>query len=394
MRTSEIFRSSVVALSLNKIRTFLTMLGVIIGVFAVVALVSVVKGFENYITDQFNSLGSNLIWVMPGMVSFEQGGGEPSFANNKLDSKHVELIERYASDIYSEISSVVRVPKTIKYKTKTYTATLTGGTERMYEILNVQLDLGRFFSKAEVDSKARVLILGSLVTEELFPTKNPIGEKVKIDGISFTIIGTAKPWGPNFDDRVFIPDTTIKSSLGVDRYTGIIVRVKDDADMEDASRKIKLAVLRDLKEDDFTVMSQKDILSSVNSILNVLSVGLAAIAGISLFVGGIGIMNIMLVSVTERTREIGLRKALGATSKDILIQFLTESILIGFLGGALGLILAWIGTLIASSWIRAEIPWWSVLLGFGFSVVVGVVFGTYPAMSASKKDPIESLRYE
>jgi len=141
-------------------------------------------------------------------------------------------------------------------------------------------------------------------------------------------------------------------------------------------------------------MSQKDILSSVNSILNVLSVGLAAIAGISLFVGGIGIMNIMLVSVTERTREIGLRKALGATSKDILIQFLTESILIGFLGGALGLILAWIGTLIASSWIRAEIPWWSVLLGFGFSVVVGVVFGTYPAMSASKKDPIESLRYE
>lgn len=394
MKLSEIFRSSFTALTLNKVRTFLTMLGVIIGVFAVVALVSLVKGFENYITDQFSSLGSNLIWVMPGMVSFEQGGGEPNYSNNKLDYKHIDLIKRYAGDQFTDISAVMRVSKVVKYKTKSYTATLTAGTDRLIDILNVQMDKGRFYTKPEVDTKAKVVVIGKLVVDELFPTKDPLGEQIKIDGINFTVVGTAKEWGPNFDDRVFMPETTVKTSLGIDRFTAILVKVKNGLDIEEVAGSIKLALRRDLKADDYTVMTQKDILSSVNNILNVLSTCLAAIAGISLFVGGIGIMNIMLVSVTERTREIGLRKALGATSRDILLQFMTESVVISALGGSLGLILAWMGTLAIRSLLRAEVPWWSVLLGFGFSLFVGVIFGTYPALSASKKDPIEALRYE
>lgn len=394
MKIVEILRSSFIALTVNKIRTFLTMLGVIIGVFAVVSLVSLVKGFQNYITDQFSALGSDMIWVMPGMVSFDQGGGEPNYASNKLDLKHIDLIKRYAGDTFTEISPMVRVPKIVKYKTKSYTASLTGGTEKMIDILNVQLDKGRFFTKSEHDTKSRVVVLGKFVVDELFLTKDPIGEQVKIDGISFEVVGTVKEWGPNFDDRLFIPNTTIKNSLGIDRFTAILVKVKSGQDIESVVRDVKLAVRRDLKEDDFTVMSQKDILSSVNSILNVLSISLAAIAGISLFVGGIGIMNIMLVSVTERTREIGLRKALGATSRDIMLQFMTESIVISILGGLLGLLLAWLSTLAIRFFIRAEVPWWSVLLAFGFSLFVGVAFGTYPAISAAKKDPIEALRYE
>jgi putative ABC transport system permease protein len=173
-----------------------------------------------------------------------------------------------------------------------------------------------------------------------------------------------------------------------------MMKAKDGADMDTVIKEAKLALRRDLKEDDFSVFSQKEILSSINSILGVLSIGLAAIAGISLFVGGIGIMNIMLVSVTERTREIGLRKALGATSKDIALQFITESVALSVTGGGIGLLLAWLATQAVQSLIRAEVPWWAALLGFGFSLVVGVIFGTYPAVSAAKKDPIEALRYE
>jgi putative ABC transport system permease protein len=394
MKTAEVFRSSFIALTLNKIRTFLTMLGVIIGVFAVVALVSIVKGFENYITDQFNALGSNLVMVVPGIINLEMGGGEPNYSNNKLEYKHIDIIERYAGDYISDISAMIRVPKTVKFKTKSYLATVVGGNEKMLGIVNVQIDKGRFYTKSEEDAKARVIILGKLVVDELFPTKEPIGEQVKIDGVGFTVIGTAKEWGPNFDDRAFMPDTTAKTVLGLDKFTAIVMKVNPKYDIEEILRAVKLALRRDLKADDYSVLSQKDILSSVNSILGVLSTALAAIAGISLLVGGIGIMNIMLVSVTERTREIGLRKALGATSRDILLQFMTESIVISLLGGLLGLLFAWLGTLAIRSLIRAEVPWWSVVLGIGFSLLVGVVFGTYPALAASKKDPIEALRYE
>ena len=398
MNLKEIFRSSIVALTLNKVRTFLTMLGVVIGVFAVVALVSLVKGFENYITDQFDALGSNLIYIMPGKISMDGGGSggasSHGFSNNKLDYKHIDLIKRNMGTSVEDVTSMMEAAKTVKYKTKKYTAEVTGGNEKIVDMINVQLSDGRFYTKSEVDTKAKVAILGKLVQDELFPTKNPIGEQVIIDGVAFSVIGTAKELSKNFDAKVLIPDTTLKASLGVDKFAAIVVKVASGNDVDTVLRDIKITLRRTLKEDDFSAFTQKDILSSINSILAVLSACLAAIAGISLFVGGIGIMNIMLVSVSERTREIGLRKALGATSKDILLQFMTESVVISILGGLVGLLLAWISTLLVRSIIRAEVPWWSILLGMGFSLFVGVVFGTYPAVAASKKDPIEALRYE
>ena len=185
----------------------------------------------------------------------------------------------------------------------------------------------------------------------------------------------------------------------MDRYeeatiSAIAIKAKDATNIELTTKEIKMALLRDLKSDEFTLMTQEDMLSSISSILGILTTALAAIAGISLLVGGIGIMNIMLVSVTERTREIGLRKALGATSFNIGLQFLVESVVISVSGGIVGLLLGWIATLIANNWIRAEVPIWAIILAFGFSLFVGIVFGTYPALKASKKDPIEALRYE
>jgi putative ABC transport system permease protein len=394
MTASETIKSALRSLGVNKIRSFLTMLGVIIGVFAVVALVSVIQGFKNYITDQFNALGSNLVYVMPGMVSLEKHNDPGSFTNNKLEEKNVDTIKSYLGNDVVAASAIIRTSKIAKYKTKSYNATISAGNADVIEVTNVPMEKGKFYTKGNVSAKAKVVVIGKMVKDELFATRNPIGEKITIGGSTFTVIGVGKAWGPSFDDRVFMPDTTAKSVLGITNYTTIAIKLREGVDVDNTIRLIKLSLLKDMKSDEFTVLSQKDILSSVNNILGMLTIALAAIAGISLFVGGIGIMNIMLVSVTERTREIGLRKALGATPRDILYQFMTEAIIISVLGGLIGLLMAWGATLAIQSILNAQVPWWSVALGFGFSLFVGVVFGTYPAISASKKDPIEALRYE
>ena len=187
---------------------------------------------------------------------------------------------------------------------------------------------------------------------------------------------------------------TLEREFGAENYTYIMIKFLDDSNIDSYTKEIELALMKDLKTEDFTIYSQSDLLESFQSILDVLTIGLGAVASISLFVGGIGIMNIMLVSVRERIREIGLRKALGATKSNIALQFIVESVLISVIGGLIGLFFGWIATLIAQNWLRAQITPWSVILAFGFSFLVGVVFGSYPAIDASKKDPIEALRYE
>ncbi|KKS18744.1 MAG: Efflux ABC transporter, permease protein [candidate division WWE3 bacterium GW2011_GWC1_41_7] len=184
------------------------------------------------------------------------------------------------------------------------------------------------------------------------------------------------------------------NTFDVPFFSSIVAKVRNTENVDLATREIKIALLKDLKEEDFTVLSQSDILSSIQNILQILTIGIGAIAGISLLVGGIGIMNIMLVSVTERIKEIGLRKALGATQLDIAMQFLIESVFLSLGGGLIGLLLGWLGTYASRTFLRTEIPWWAVALAFGFSVLVGVIFGTYPAITAAKKDPVEALRYE
>jgi putative ABC transport system permease protein len=393
MLISEIFRTAYTALISNKVRSALTMLGVIIGVAAVILLISIGKGVQNFITDQFEALGSNLIFVSPGNRSF---GGDPAqaFSRNKLDQKHVRLIERYASETAQYVTPNIASSATIKYKTKSFSASVYGNNEDALNVFNFELDKGRFFTRNEVSSKARVVVLGPEITLDLFGSRNPIGEKIKIKDDSYEIIGILKPKGRSFDDTALAPYTTITDTLEIKNYSGIAIKAYKDASTDTTMRQVENAVSRDLNEDEFNVMSQQDILSSIQNILQMLTLGLGAIAAISLVVGGIGIMNIMLVSVTERTREIGLRKAIGATPNEIASQFLIESVLLSILGGSIGIILGWLGSLGARAFLRTEVPWWSVLIAFSFATLVGIIFGTYPAVKASRKDAIEALRYE
>lgn len=393
MNIKAVFKTANKSLYSNKIRTILTMLGVIIGVFAVVMLVALGTGAQNYISDQFEALGSNLVFVSPGKAGF---GNDPAsrFSKNKLSDKHIKLIELNASSVVKEITPYITVGETAKYKTKNYYASIIGANEQSSKIFNYQINRGRFFSEIEVKSKKRVAVIGQSVVNELFLNTDPINKKIKLGDETYLIIGTFAEKGQNFDDGIIIPHTAAMDSFDIKNYSSIVLKVKNENNIDFAIKQIELAVLRDLKKDDFSVLSQKDILSSIQNILSILTTGIGAIAAISLLVGGIGIMNIMLVSVTERTREIGLRKAVGATPFNIATQFLVESILLSVGGGAIGLILGYLGSLIPRSFIRTEVPWWAIVLAFGFSVFVGIVFGTYPAIKASKKDPIDSLRYE
>jgi|694.fasta_scaffold00913_41 putative ABC transport system permease protein len=389
----ETLNTALTALFANKARSILTMLGVIIGVAAVILLISIGRGVQNYITDQFEALGSNLLFVSPGNRAF---GGDPAeaFSRNKLDEKHVRLIERYAADTVQYVTPYIASSGNVTYKTKTFNASFIGSNQDNLKIYNFELDKGRFFTRNEVRSNAKVAVLGPEIENDLFSNRPAIGEKIKIADDTYEIIGTLKPKGQNFDNTVVMPYTTLMDTLSIDKFSSVVVKSKDPTQIDLTMKQVELAVRRDLKEDEFNVLSQEDILSSIQNILGMLTLGLGAIAAISLIVGGIGIMNIMLVSVTERTKEVGLRKALGATPTNIAMQFLIESVLLSIAGGSLGILIGWLGSLAGRAYIRTEVPWWSILLAFSFSTLVGIIFGTWPAIKASKKDPIEALRYE
>lgn len=394
MNLLDTYKAANKALLHNKARTALTMLGVIIGVFAVVMMVSLGRGAQNYITDQFEELGSNLIFVSPGAnVGFGRDPSE-SYSRNKLEKKHVDLIKTYAKDYIKYVDAYVSTGATARYKTNSYYASIVGGGSESQYIYNYKINNGRFFTPAEVKGEKRVVILGPIVVDELFSGINPVGKKIKLGDDTYKVIGTFEEKGKNFDQGVIVPYTAAQNTFGVKNLTGISIKAKNEDEIDKTMKQVEKAMLRDLKADDFTVLSQQEILGSIQNILKILTTAIGGIAAISLLVGGIGIMNIMLVSVTERTREIGLRKAVGATPKVIAAQFLTESVLISLGGGLIGLALGYAGTFAIQSFIRAEIPWWAVVLAFGFSAGVGILFGTYPAVKASKKDPIESLRYE
>ncbi|MGI6278557.1 MAG: ABC transporter permease [Patescibacteria group bacterium] len=393
----EIFKVALRSLWANKMRSFLTMLGIIIGVAAVIALVSIGTGLKLFITEQFEALGSNLIYVYPGDLS----GGfreQALISKIRLEDQHHQAIARLDMPIEA-ISAMTQVADEAKYRENTFTSVILGAESSYGQIANVDLEIGRFFSENEEERRKKVAILGNRAVEEIFPGIDPLGKSFFLAGTSFEVIGTLEEQGggamgsSSIDDTIIIPLETAKTLFSQEEYSAIVIKAQSEEDIDEIKASVEEELLGFFDEGDFSILDQKQILNQIDSILGMLTLALGGIAAISLLVGGIGIMNIMLVSVTERTAEIGLRKAVGAENKDILIQFIIESVLLSVLGGLIGVIFGILGSLAIGSFLETAVTPWSVLLAFSISTLIGIIFGVAPAKKASSLDPIEALRY-
>ena len=394
------------ALAANKARSALTMLGIIIGVGAVVAMVSIGAGASQSVTSSIQGLGSNLITVIPG-----SGGGGFGGARQAIGSA-TNLTVKDGQAIENNISTVVRISAEyndraqVVYENNNINATINGVTPEYEKVRNTSVEVGRFVTASDVGTSDRIAVIGQNVVTDLFAGADPIGKRVKIKDIPFTVVGVLESKGGasfmSSDDAIFVPLTTAQNRLfGVENVSQFSVEISDSEAMEQAQEEIGWLLLgrhgvSDPEEADFRLMNQQDILATVGEVTGIMTALLGGIAGISLLVGGIGIMNIMLVSVTERTREIGLRKAVGAKRKDILKQFLTESVTLSLIGGLIGILLGLGGSrlLAAAMGSQSVVTVNSVVLAFVFSAAIGIFFGIYPAIRASKLSPIDALKYE
>ncbi|MBW7881136.1 MAG: ABC transporter permease [Caldilineaceae bacterium] len=414
MKVIESLRIAMRALAANKLRSVLTMLGIIIGVGAVIALMSIGRGVEKYVTDQFAGLGSNLLFIAPGQIS----EGPPSLRRNQVQpfvlgdmnaivsSGRVPDVASVAAD-YQTVASVARDGKTINVQAF---ATTPG----FAEVRNWKQEIGSFFSQTDFDERQRVIVLGADAYTDLFPKgEYPVDQTVQVNGMNFRVIGVmeSKGGGPggNLDDSIFMPLTTGQDRLfkkknvnGEYQLTVIYVSIHDADRIKAAQQDITelMRERRDIKyldQDDFSIISQNDLIAVFGDILGALTIFLGAIAAISLLVGGIGIMNIMLVSVTERTREIGLRKAVGAKRNDVLLQFLIEAMSLAAAGGMIGVALGWgLARAVSTAFgeFQAVVGVDAVVTSLVVATAVGLFFGIFPAYRASRLNPIDALRYE
>jgi len=401
---SELIRTSVRSILKNKGRTILTSLGIIIGVTSVILLNAIGNGLKGYISDQFEALGSNLIYVLPGKVFNERGGfsGPPGqgFLSNSFTQKDITNLKRGLDSINVVIGNV-ELTGTAKYKNRTEDATIdaTG-----YEYGKVSNSLpkqgnGAWFSKEDESKKANVAVLGYEIAKKLFINENPIGKTIVVKSKNLKVIGVVDKkggglGGGNLDEAIYVPLEVGFSLTGNRKIQSLLLQAKEKDEINLVKKQVERKLLETYDKDTFSVVDQSQILSSINSILSTLTIALSGIAAISLLVGGIGIMNIMLVTVSERTREIGLRKAIGATPRAILLQFLFEAVILACLGGIFGVILGAGITQIINNFFPAKVTLNSVLLAFGVSSSVGIIFGVAPARKASLLSPIEALRYE
>ncbi len=401
MDVIEILRVSRDSVLSNKVRAFLTMLGIVIGVTAVILLVSIGEGTRRYIQDEFTGLGSNILVVVPGKTSKEGGSHMGTSAVRKLVYDDAMLIRKRSRYIQYAVPVIVGT-SLVKYGGRSRNTYVIGVTEDYFAARNLSIDIGRFLNASEVDSKRHVCVLGRTVKKDLIGDANPLGILLTIEDSKYRAIGLMAPKGVtlgfDIDDIVFIPTTAAKELFDTDSLFNITVKVRNKHEIEEAKKDIKgILIKRHAGEEDFTVLSQDEMLAVMDKILKIMTYVLAGIAAISLLVGGIGIMNIMLVSVKERTREVGLRKAVGAKNRDILFQFLIESVVLSLIGGILGVTLGMALTWLIPNMITflpAKLSMWSILLAFFFSAGVGIFFGVYPARKAASLDPIIALRYE
>ncbi|HEV8651292.1 MAG TPA: ABC transporter permease [Actinomycetes bacterium] len=394
MRLGEAMRTAWEALRANKLRSSLTMLGVVIGVMSVVLLVAIGSGARTEVTSGIESLGSNILFVAPGNLSF---GSTPSVSRLQLDD---------ARRIGDAIGDPRRVAVTVasgeiaRVGVRRYSVNVNGTNENIPLVFDRTVSRGTFLSASDVEVRRRVAVLGADPADALFPDRDPLGKTVAIGGVRFRVVGVLSRVGSTLgvdrNQEVFIPVTAAQRLFGVDRIDGIAVKAASTGEIEEEQRTIRQVVRAAHPEQDFQVLTQEEILGVVGRILSVLTLVLASIAGISLVVGGVGVMNIMLVSVSERTREIGLRKAVGARTRDVLRQFLLEAVALTVSGGIVGILLGIAGAVLVArlSPVPADITWWSVALAFGVSVAVGIFFGVYPARKAARMQPIAALRYE
>jgi putative ABC transport system permease protein len=405
MKSSVLIRVAGDSIRKNKMRTLLTMLGIVIGVGAVIIMVAVGQGAQRGIANQINALGTNLLIVTAG--SSNQGGvSQGAQAFNRLTVEDAERLKREGT-LFAGVTPVINTRTQVIGGGTNWRTTINGVSSDFQTIRDWQVQSGTFFTESDLRSMRKVAVIGSTVAENLFPGMDPVGSQIQIRNVPFDIVGVLATKGQNAggqdqDDIVVIPYTTAQTRLaGNTRIWQILISATSPQDVAAAQQEVS-AIMREShklasgEDDDFTVRNQTEIANAAQGTTKIMTWLLASIASVSLIVGGIGIMNIMLVSVTERTREIGIRMAIGARGSDVLTQFLVESIVMSVLGGAVGLAVGVGGAQLVAhftGWSTA-VPVQAVALAIGFSAAVGVFFGYYPARKAAALDPINALRYE
>lgn len=407
MRTIDILQETYTALSSNKARSSLTILGIVIGISSVIAMISIGQGAQSSIQSSIQSIGSNLIIIMPGAQrgpGFQVSSGRGSARTLKLsDAVAIADSISYVKAVAPEVTSRYQVTAR-----GTNTNTQVVGTTPTYpEVRNIELDTGSFITDQHVRSASKIAVIGPTARDDLFGEgSNPIGENIRINKVDFKIVGVTKTKGGsgfnNPDDLIFIPISTAQRFLIGDDYVSTISVTAQNADSTTQAQDAITTLLldrhhiQDPQLADFSTLNQADIIATASSVTQTFTILLGAVAGISLVVGGIGIMNMMLTTVTERTREIGLRKAIGAKKRDISMQFLAEAVALTVIGGCIGILLGWGIAYAVSAFgiLQTSISILSIILAFGVSAGIGIIFGYYPARRAAALNPIDALRYE
>lgn len=395
-----IIKSASMDLLRNKMRTFLTSLGILIGVSSVVLLLSFGLGLKEYIRQQFDSLGTNLVFVIPGQVFGNSGSGFSGMRSAvQFDEKDFISLKKLRDAVF--IIPIFTKSIKVEANAKVDYATLNSTTDEIFPARNLEVEYGRLFDKPEVDKKTRVIVIGPKVIEKMFD--NPVlalNKSLRIEGQTFKIIGILKAkggggfGGPDFDKFIYMPLKTGYTLNPEKAIANFLIKAPDNKPFDQFKQEVKLQMLKRYKDDEITVADSAQFISTISSIFGILNMVLVAIGAVSLLVGGIGIMNIMYVSVTERIREIGIRRALGARENDILYQFLSESVLLSLFGGAMGLGLSFLVVLIVQKFFPAYIDLTSSIIALGTSSFIGIFFGVFPARKAAHLSPIDAIRYE
>lgn len=399
-------------LNSHKSRSMLTILGIVIGITAIILVMSLGKGAQNLILNQIQGLGTKTIVVIPGREP--KGPSDVSQTlSDSLKEKDLEALKKKSNiPTLKKIMPIVFGGATAAFGDETYRTNIFGASEFIFETFEIYPEKGNLFTEDDIRGRANVVVIGSKIKDELFGAVDALGQKIKIKGINFRIIGILPKKGQvsffNFDEAAVVPYTTAQQYIfGIKFFHRFIVEAESEDLIPETVNDIKITLrnshnITDPSKDDFFVETQADVAARLSTITSVLTLFLTSVAAISLVVGGIGIMNIMLVSVTERTREIGLRKALGATDGNILTQFLLEAILLTGMGGAVGIALGALFSFAASVFLTRmyaldwpfSLPLSAVIIGVAVATAIGLVFGIYPALQASRKSPMEALRYE